>query len=131
MKTKIQPGELVVGSIIDFRISENTNIRGKILYIDEENEDLNYCICIEVLHQAYIRNIYGVYSSKQAKYNWESFLPREVLNILKEGKGYIWVNLKLITKVYSHFDYLIENMDKELSKQEENERYTNRRYNKV
>ena len=116
MKTKIQPGELVVGSIIDFRISENTNIRGKILYIDEENEDLNYCICIEVLHQAYIRNIYGVYSSKQAKYNWESFLPREVLNILKEGKGYIWVNLKLITKVYSHFDYLIENMDKELSK---------------
>lgn len=112
METKdIHIGDTVIFK--DYRFQEH--VKGSIFYIDEDcNDQSAFFIEIPINSKAAYKAAY--YNETEVKGHWSDLLPKSILKRLDINKGYTWVDRSQILNVYSELDYLIEDINEELSK---------------
>lgn len=93
----------------DYRFQEH--VKGCVFYIDEDcNDQSAYFIEIPINSKA------AYYNRTEVKTYWSDLIPKNLWKRLDIDKGYLWIGRSQILNVYSDLDYLIEDINEELSK---------------
>lgn len=104
--------DIHIGDTIVFKdLFLKSHVKGYVFYIDENcNDQSVYFVEIPINSKG------QYYNGTEAKTHWSGLIPKNLWKRLDINKGYLWIDRLQILNVYSELDYLIEDINEELSK---------------